>query len=194
MRAHPFDDADHVEIPLANFRNALAEILKSNKDIGELLENSSSEDQVTDRMLSTRSCEMSERLSFYIEERVDNQRKWYNKKARFNRRAKTTWALVSGLVYFLALASIFADDFGLPQVMVVFDPLLVLATSIIGWIQIKKHAELSASYSLTAHEIGIIRARVNEVVSEESLSEFVNEAELAFSREHTQWAARKDAA
>ena len=50
-----------------------------------------------------------------------------------------------------------------------------------------------ASYNLTAHEIGIIRANSDSVETEKDLSNFVNEAELAFSREHTQWVARRDA-
>ena len=59
--------------------------------------------------------------------------------------------------------------------------------------QIKKFNELTSAYTLTAHEIGIIQGRLEEVDSEEDLSEFINEAELAFSREHTQWVARQNA-
>ena len=59
--------------------------------------------------------------------------------------------------------------------------------------QIKKFNELNSSYTLTAHEIGIIQTRLQDVEAEEEFSDFVNEAELAFSREHTQWVARQDA-
>jgi hypothetical protein len=57
--------------------------------------------------------------------------------------------------------------------------------------QIKKFSELSSAYSLTAHEIGIIEDRIDEADTEDEFSDFVNEAELAFSREHTQWLARQ---
>jgi hypothetical protein len=57
----------------------------------------------------------------------------------------------------------------------------------------KRHSELTASYNLTAHEIGIIKGNAEAVETESEFSDFVNEAELAFSREHTQWVARKDA-
>ncbi|WP_353850658.1 hypothetical protein [Vibrio harveyi] len=48
------------------------------------------------------------------------------------------------------------------------------AAFIIGWTQIKKHNELSSSYSLTAQEIGIIRGGIEEVVTEEQFSEYVS--------------------
>jgi ribosomal protein S18 len=69
--------------------------------------------------------------------------------------------------------------------------LLVWLSFIVGWTQIKRFAELSISYSLAAYEIGIVKTKANEVSDEETLSEFVNDAEQAFSREHTQWTARK---
>lgn len=72
------------------------------------------------------------------------------------------------------------------------EPLLVVASAVLGWIQIKKFNELASAYSLTAHEIGIIQTRAAAVVQEADFSEFVNEAERAFSREHTQWVARQD--
>ena len=74
------------------------------------------------------------------------------------------------------------------------EPIIVVASSIVGWTQVKKFNELASSYTLTAHEIGIIQGRVNEIRSEQEFSEFVNEAEQAFSREHTQWVARQQAA
>lgn len=71
------------------------------------------------------------------------------------------------------------------------EPLIVLASSIIGYTQVKKFNELSSSYTLTAHEIGIIQSRIEEISENKEFSDFVNEAEQAFSREHTQWVARQ---
>ncbi|EJL0954202.1 SLATT domain-containing protein, partial [Salmonella enterica] len=66
-----------------------------------------------------------------------------------------------------------------------------LAASIVGWVQIKKYNELAVSYFLTAHEIGDIKEQFNYISSENDFLEFVNNAEKAFSREHTQWLARR---
>jgi len=45
---------------------------------------------------------------------------------------------------------------------------------------------------LTAYEIGFIREQISNVSTDKELSDFVKDAENAFSREHTQWAARRD--
>ena len=58
--------------------------------------------------------------------------------------------------------------------------------------QAKKFSELAASYTLAAHEINIIKSLSLEEMTEEEFSIFVGDAENAFSREHTQWVARKD--
>ena len=72
------------------------------------------------------------------------------------------------------------------------DVVIALAAGILSWIQAKRFTELSASYALTAHEIGFINEKSATIQSEEDFSKFVGDAENAFSREHTQWAARRD--
>ena len=52
--------------------------------------------------------------------------------------------------------------------------------------------ELAASYALAAHEIGLIRQQSLLPSTDDEFSLFVGDAENAFSREHTQWIARKD--
>ena len=73
-------------------------------------------------------------------------------------------------------------------------PIEVVATAagaVLTWLQGKKHNELNSSYALAAHEIVLIKGEALSVKSEKELAEFVFNSETAFSREHTQWAARK---
>ena len=73
-------------------------------------------------------------------------------------------------------------------------PIEVVAASAgaaITWLQAKKHNELNSSYALAAHEIVLIKGEALSVKSDKNLSEFVLDSENAFSREHTQWTARK---
>jgi hypothetical protein len=65
------------------------------------------------------------------------------------------------------------------------------ASSVLTWLQAKKHNELNSSYSLAAHEIVLIKGEAVSVKEVPHLSEFVMNSESAFSREHTQWVARK---
>ena len=64
--------------------------------------------------------------------------------------------------------------------------------SYLGWIQAKRFSELSASYALAAFEISLIKLQSGSIKTDEDLSRFVGDTENAFSREHTQWVARKD--
>ena len=67
-----------------------------------------------------------------------------------------------------------------------------IASSILTWTQSKKHNELYYSYSLTLHEIALIRAEVIDIKTDEDFSDYVINCENAFSREYTQWYARKN--
>ncbi len=73
-------------------------------------------------------------------------------------------------------------------------PIVVVATAasaVLTWQKAKKHNELSSSFSLAAHEITLIKGEACSISNEKELSDFVVNTESAFSREHTQWVARK---
>ena len=68
----------------------------------------------------------------------------------------------------------------------------VAASATLGWIQVKRFRELATAYALANHEIGVAEAELNDIHDDNSFSKFVGDCENAFSREHTQWVARKD--
>jgi len=47
------------------------------------------------------------------------------------------------------------------------------------------------SYALASYEINLILNQINSVNTESEFSKYVDDSENAFSREHTQWIARK---
>ncbi len=192
MRAHPFEDTSNIDIPKANFRNLLRDILRANKHIAINLSTDET-DQITNSMIDIRKQSLEDRLAYYVANRIDNQRRWYSKKSAANKSALLMWFIVTIVIYILAVITLNADSFSLPSLTLAFDPMIVLVTSALGWLQMKRHGELMASYNLTAHEIGIIKSNSDSIKTEADLSNFVNESELAFSREHTQWVARRDA-
>lgn len=191
MRAHPFENTGSIKIPKANFRNLLRDILQTNRHIAANLETSVTE-QVTHSMVEIRKLPPDERMAYYVKNRIDSQRTWYNTKSNANKNALTFWVAATIVLYIIAAIALNAEQLGLPWAILAFDPLIVIVASALGWLQMKRHGELMASYNLTAHEIGIIRGKSEAVETEEELSDFINEAELAFSREHTQWVARRD--
>lgn len=130
-------------------------------------------------------------MAVYLESRINEQRTWYKNKADFNKKRARLWTGVGVAIYGTAIAIVIAKiarpDFEFwPE-----EPLTVLASALVGWVQIKKFRELASSYSITALEIGLIAERLAEVKGEAEFVDFVNEAEQGFSREHVQWVARQ---
>ncbi|OHZ00178.1 DUF4231 domain-containing protein [Salinicola sp. MIT1003] len=192
MRAEPFFHSSDISIPREGFREHLLGIFRSNRNIGHKFSPSIGVDHAaTGSMDSVRLSDLHARKNYYLKLRIEDQEEWYLRKAKHNRRASFAWGVIGASVYALAIILsmfklAFYENFFYPM------PVLVaLATSIVGWAQIKKFNELASSYTLTAYEIGLIKNKINEVESEESFSDFVNESEQAFSREHTQWVARQ---
>jgi hypothetical protein len=191
MRAEPFDDNNDANPVSARFRQFLTQILEASRHIQDAIGRFPPRgEQISAAMISNREKTLQERIAFYVEHRIVDQENWYADKAQRNGDSYRRWifgcVVLQGVTIIFALLRVKYFSHYWPT-----EPMLLLATAIIGWIQIKKFSELSSAYSLTAHEIGIIRSRVNEIQTENDFSEFVNEAERAFSREHTQWAARQ---
>lgn len=194
MRAEPFEDASKIAEVRGKFAAALKEILQANKHTGEAISrNPVQGDQITDTMSQKRLMPLEERKDWYRSARIDEQRAWYVAKTKANKRMFSFWVWVC-IVVQIAAIGIALVRIGFPNFVSIWpvEPLLVLASALIGWMQIKKFNELATAYSLTAHEIGIIQTRSDAVQGEADFSEFVNEAERAFSREHTQWVARQN--
>lgn len=193
MRAEPFEDCQKVSEAKAKFAHLLDQLLRSNKHVGEAIsKNPIKGDQISQYMTEMRSKGLPERIKAYRTLRIDNQQSWYVDKTKANKKYFRIWffacLIVQAAAIILAVVRI-----AYPTLINLWpiEPLLLLASAIIGWIQIKKFNELASAYSLTAHEIGIIQTRVDDVTTDDEFSNFVNESERAFSREHTQWIARQ---
>ena len=193
MKAEPFRDTEKRKEVNSIFRNMLNEILKTNNQLGDLLGGEVSfEEQMTEHMEVTRSYTLEERKEFYLKNRIDEQRKWYALKSAENKRKGTKFFYLLVLLQSLAIACVLSriayPSWGLWPT----DVFVVAAGGVLTWIQLKRFQEISAAYGLTAHEIGIIRGKLAEAETDIEFSEFVKDAENAFSREHTQWAAKHE--
>ena len=192
MRAKPFQYEPRNTVVREKFRGFLSDILAANQRIGSQFDGSSAtRDQITDEMESIRALPREDRLTFYMERRVDNQSRWYAAKAKSNRAWAIKSIMILGGLYALAFAVLLVRvarpdwPYSHPE------PLILLAAAVIGWMQIKKYNELATSYNLTAIEIGILKSRAPEIQTDAEFSDFIDDAEEAFSREHTQWLARR---
>ncbi|MEX0313858.1 MAG: DUF4231 domain-containing protein [Allomuricauda sp.] len=192
MRSEPYFNTTNISVVKREFCSDLNDILSQNQALGgSLTHPSMTEETISLSMLEIRRYSFQDRLKYYIDNRINEQRDWYYTKAKHNKRLARNWfyGLVAthGIVIIFLLIEIAYEYYTLPT-----STIIVLGTSILSWIQIKRYQDLSTSYSLASHEIGILKSQSFEVKGEESLSDFIKDAENAFSREHTQWVARKD--
>ncbi len=146
---------------------------------------------ISEKMIQIRKLSLDERLEVYRKERITNQALWYTKKAKFNKGKSTSWFWTTVMLHIIAIFFLLYN-ITKPEIKLPIEVIAVAASSVLTWLQAKKHNELAASYSLTAHEIILIKSESNIVSNEEEFSEYVINCENAFSREHTQWFARKN--
>ncbi|WP_439147104.1 DUF4231 domain-containing protein [Vibrio sp.] len=194
MRAAPFENAESVHSIKSEFRNMLNSILRTNRELGDYIgEHQDTNDQITNEMNQVRALSIEERKGYYLSNRIDEQRTWYTTKAAYNKKMQRVWFAAIVIAQAAAIGCVLARIAYPDWQYWPTDTLVLIASFCISWSQLKKFNELSSAYSLTAQEIGIIRGQSETVATEEQLSEFIINAELAFSREHTQWVARQDA-
>lgn len=151
---------------------------------------SSHTDLVTNRMIEIRDLPLKDRIDIYIEHRIENQLTWYRNGAALNSKRSVAWhsALIISTLLALSISIAGYDSSYFTYISWLYSiPLAILA-----WIQTKRYQELAESYALTAHEITAAKGNVRTISSESDFSGFVGDMENAFSREHTQWSARKD--
>jgi len=192
LRAEPYEDCENVEIMRRKFVGDLKTILKQNESlIGRLGIGVSLAEPISEKMLEIRKLTLNDRLEVYRTERIINQALWYSKKAKFNKKKSTIWFWFSVILHAFAIILLLYNIKD-PNIKLPIEVIAVAASSVLTWLLTKKHNELSSSYSLTAHEIMLLKSETNIITTESELSEYIMNCENAFSREHTQWFARKN--
>ena len=189
-RAEPFQGED--SSAQNDFRKKLKAIVEQNREVCQSLTKYLDGDQFTPVMEQMRLRPLEERRATYAGSRIKEQLTWYAKKAAFNRGMSKAffWALIAtnAVAVLCAILRIAFPD----QALWPTDVFVASAASLLSWMQAKRFSELAASYALAAHEISLIKELSLLPDSDEKFSLFVGDAENAFSREHTQWVARKD--
>lgn len=191
MQAEPYHDVGSHEITSKQFISDLKSILSQNRSLShELASSAGVFDPISIKMNAVRQLPLPERLEVYKEQRIKNQADWYSKKSVFNKRRAFQWFCASVLLHAIAIIMLLYR-IKEPTANVPVEVIATAAGAVLTWLQAKKHSELNSSYGLTAHEIILIKGEALSVKSEKEFSEFVINSESAFSREHTQWTARK---
>lgn len=189
-RAEPFQGDD--ESARTNFRHKVQAVVDQNKDVVKAHLDFVGNPQLTQMMAIIRAKSLEERKAEYALGRINDQLEWYANKARLNQKSSN--------IFFWILIMVNAIAVVLSLIRIAFvavpfwptDIFIAVAASLLGWMQARRFSDLAAAYGLAAYEIGLIKEQCMIPQSESEFSSFVGDAENAFSREHTQWVARKD--
>jgi hypothetical protein len=147
--------------------------------------------QITARMRELRATSLPERKRIYVEDRVDDQRRWYGAKARKSQSVADRYFVLIQTSQALTLAAtVFLLSPAGPKWNLggVFS---ALASALIAWLQVRQHEELAHTYSVAALDLGFIEEQAESISTEADLSRFVNDSENTVSREHSSWIARR---
>ncbi len=191
MRSQPYEA--EVQNVRSSFQDDLKQLFEKSKSFCQHLSGSSTTaDPIPDNIENIRRCERDERKQIYAKYRIDEQRAWYGKKGAYNNRMSSRWFYLMIGFQLLAIACAAIRISHLEWGYLPTGVFAACAAAVVGWIQAKRFQDLGTSYTLTAHEIGMVKMSFDDIQSEKQFSEFVGDAENAFSREHTQWLARRD--
>lgn len=191
MRAEPYSEAASDEQVQKEFLTDLKAILNQNRSLSHALEwTPDLGEAISAKMIEIRRLNWSDRLKFYIDERIDDQSYWYSKKSQLNRRRSKQWFIASIVLHSIAIL-LLLYRIKQPESSLPIEVVATAASAVLTWVQAKKYNELNSSYALAAHEIVLVKGEAMSIREERHLSEFVIDSEAAFSREHTQWTARK---
>jgi SMODS and SLOG-associating 2TM effector domain 3/SMODS and SLOG-associating 2TM effector domain 1 len=171
------------------FLEQLRSLLDVVRDL-DLASPTSSEGQITRRMREVRASSLAVRKDIYENGRVGDQQKWYQAKASWNKRyaGRWTWAMlaieIAGVVFGIlkAVGTVQGD-------LLTFSSVFI--ATITAWMQTKQYRTLATAYTVTALELASVRSKIANQESEAEWAKFVDDAEEAFSREHTLWKASR---
>ncbi|MEO0769998.1 MAG: DUF4231 domain-containing protein [Cyanobacteria bacterium J06649_4] len=191
MRAEPYS-MTNAEVARSKFTDDLREILRQNRTLFEYLgAQSVASAPISKEMESLRALPVEERIAIYRRERIEAQAHWYEKKAKDNRTQARMWFWISVVLHSSAIA-LLLYRVSSPTQSLPIEVISTAAGAALTWLQSKKFNELGSSYTLTAGEIALMLSDAALVKDENELSVLVLDSETAFSREHTQWVARKN--
>jgi hypothetical protein len=146
---------------------------------------------ISNEMLKVRNLNMQLRKEYYIQNRIEEQKKWYATKAEFNKSRYDFWFLaiiVTQAIGFISAFYLIIKPGSNWNFVGLFTTLSACALS---WLQLKQHQELKQAYTTAAQELTFILDSASQIDNDIKLSEFVLESENAISREHTLWLAQK---
>ena len=145
---------------------------------------------VSSWMQEQRRATWEERRAVYLSERLLDQKRWYAKKAHYNRRRSSQWRTALVVVEFLGVVASLAT--ALSQYAPLFGPALAaLVGAVVAWMETKQHDSNARAYAAAVADLAQAENRLEVAQTEQEWATEVLNAEEAISREHTLWLASR---
>lgn len=191
--AKPFGLENQQDIVDKKFVEEVNSIIKSRPSIQQAMSTClASGKQISDRMREIRKItDIEEKKKIYLKGRVEDQKNWYSRKAKYNGRREKLWFVLIIIAEVLAILLAF---YMLNAKSNIFNPIGVITTVagiLVAWTETKRFRELSQSYALAAQELASAASLIENVHDQASLGVYVDDTENAISREHTMWCAKR---
>jgi hypothetical protein len=172
----------------------LTELGQVSSQLGDLpILPSAADQEITPRMRELREAPIEARVQAYTRGRIEQQIHWYTQMAQWNAKRASLWRLVTVALQGAGATGAILKASGVVKVDVL-GIAAAAAAAAAAWLETKDHATLARAYTMTVHDLHLVRERLTILPSpldEQSWAEFVNDAEQAISREHTLWLARR---
>jgi hypothetical protein len=188
----PFNIGERTEQDIdALFLRQLEAIISTLKDL-DISPPTSAGEQITDLMRLVRSKSLDERKQAYELGRVAEQQGWYQRKAGSNDTLAIRWTIAVLCIEIIGVIAAVLKAVGIVEGdFLIFAG--AVAAAMAAWLQTKQHRTLATAYGITALELASVRSKIRWQKTESDWAKFVNDAEEAFSREHTLWKASRGA-
>lgn len=146
--------------------------------------------QITAGMRLVREKPLADRKLDYETGRVVDQQTWYQRKALQNSQSALRWGVLVVLLEIAGVCAAIIKAVGLLEGdFLIFAGVLVATGA--TWLETKQYQNLATAYTVASLELASVRTKIAWQESEEDWAAFVNDAEQAFSREHTLWKASR---
>lgn len=146
---------------------------------------------ISDKMKSIRALSTNQRKDYYVEFRIEDQKKWYADNAAKNKRNYEIWFWIVIAMQILAILCIGYLIINPKSDWNITGLFTTLSASAFSWLQLKNYQELKQAYTTTTGELNHILQDSSNVTDDIALAKFVLDSENAISREHTMWLAQK---
>lgn len=133
---------------------------------------------------------LSLRRVAYREQRIEEQRAWYSKRAGEHRATAKGWQAAMFASQMAGVAGAVLKGLGVLDIdlMSIF---ATVAAATAAWIAAGDFTESARAYDFASLELGQALERIDQNDTEEKWARFVADSEQAMSREHTMWFARR---